>query len=161
MGYQEFYYEFRKGVLEHKEWKIQEDSFRFYPEGYMACDEEELVFIRMTNEKYYGVKDDVLQGDFVTFRVDKGNSELMQSRYSLEDLYDLYQRDGWIGVWQLLEDHMKIIRPFKNHSISSIFDSYENAKEHLMLRLINFTDNEEQLQNHVYRVFEDIALCDP
>ena len=127
MGYQEFYYEFRKGVLEHKEWKIQEDSFKFYPDGYMACDEEELTFIRMTNEKYYGVKADVLQGDFVTFRVEKGSDELLQSRYALQDLYDLYQRDGWIGVWQLLEDHMRIIRPFHNHSISSILDTYENS----------------------------------
>ncbi len=158
MGYQEFYYEFRKGVLAHEEWKVEEESFRFYPDGYMACDAEELTFIRMTNEKYYGIKSDVLQGDFVTFRIDKGSEEVMQGRYALQDLFELYERDGWVGVWQLLEDHMKVIRPFQNQNINSLFESYENIKERLMIRAINFTDNEAQLQNHVYRVFEDIAL---
>ena len=158
MGYQEFFYEFRKGVLEHKEWMVQEDSFRYYPDGYMARDKEELAFIRMTNEKYYGIKDDVLQGDFATFQVEKDGEEILQSRYALQDLYNLYQQDGWGGVWETLEGHMKFIKPFQKQDVSTLFESFETVKNHLMIRAINYSDNEEQLQNHVYRRFEDIAL---
>ena len=158
MKYQEFCSEFKKGVLANKEWKIKEENYKFYPDGYIAANKEELDFIRITNEKHHGIKADILKGDFAVLRIEKGNDELVDSRYSLRDLYDVYKQDDWVGVWQVIDDHMKILKPFKNQNLTFVFDSYENAKDHLLIRAINFTDNEAQLEQHVYRRFADIAL---
>jgi len=158
MKYQEFCSEFKKGVLANKEWNIKEENYKFYPDGYIAANKQELDFIRITNEKHHGIKADVLKGDFAVLRIEKGNGELVNSRYLLRDLYDVYKQDDWVGVWQVIDDHMKLLKPFKNQNLTAVFDSYENARDHLMIRAINFTDNEAQLEQHVYRRFADIAL---
>lgn len=157
MKYQEFCNQFKKGILKHEEWNIREEDYKFYPDGYMTTDKKELTLIRETNEKYFGIKADVLKGDFAILQLKKGK-DLVNSRYYMPDLYAVYQEDNWSGVWKVIEDHMSILRRHKNTSFVERFDSYENAREHLIIRAINYTDNEVQLEEHIYRRFADIAL---
>lgn len=158
MNYQEVCEEFKKGIISNKEWNVKADTYRFYPDGYTAKNKEERDFIRETNEKYHRIKSDVLKGDFVTFMIARGEDELVQSRYALKDIYTIYQKDGWDGVWKLIESHMKMLKPFKIRHITEIFDSYENAKDKLLIRAINFTDNEARLTGYIYKQIGDVAL---
>lgn len=159
MIYQEFCKEFKERVLKNKTWGIKEAGYRFYPNGLMAQGDPKLLeFIRNTNAKYHGIESDILCGDYVVLRVDMGCDEIAESRYAMRDLYERYQSCGWQEIFNILDGHFATVKKFRRDVFSAPFESYEAAKERLMIRPINYTDNKFLLKNHIYKLYGDIAL---
>lgn len=79
-------------------------------------------------------------------------------RFSVEYLYDEYQKEGWDRVWYIVDENLKL----KNCcSVKELFGEdirYESVKNKLIIRPLNYTDNRYELRNAFYRRIGDIAL---
>lgn len=158
MKYEEFCKEFKEGVLANKRWNIKEEHYKFYPKGFASDDEQENRWVRTTNEKYYQRNVEWLLGDFVVLKLKKSEDELVESRYRMRDVYALYQKEKWYGVWNMLDSHMRLLRESTDLQYKKLFESYETEKDRLVVRAINYERNEVQLDGMVYKRYEDIAL---
>ena len=63
MEYKVFVQELKKYITGNSDWKISEENYRLYEDGYTSTDNEELSFIRHTNIKYNHIESDVLVVD--------------------------------------------------------------------------------------------------
>lgn len=158
MKYEEFCKEFKEGVLANKRWNIKEEHYKFYPKGFSSDDEQENRWVRITNEKYYQRNVEWLLGDFVVLKLKKSGDELVESRYRMRDVYALYQKEKWYGVWNMLDSHVRLLRESTDVQYEKLFESYENEKNRLVVRAINYERNEVQLDGMIYKRYEDIAL---
>lgn len=158
MKYKEFCKEFKEGVLANKRWNIPKESYKFYPKGFASDDEKENRWVHDTNEKYFRRNVEWLLGDFVVFQLEKSKDEKVETRYYMRDLYTLYQKGKWYGVWNMIDSHVRLLRQSTDVQFANLFKSYETEKDRLIVRAVNYSQNEFQLEEMVYRCYEDIAL---
>lgn len=159
MEYQEFCQAFKKGVLENKEWNIAQEHYRFYAEGFTSCDPKEIEFIRHTNAKYFAIESEILKGDYAVMLVERGKgAELVMCRYAMRDLYKIYKEKGMNAIWQCVGEHMNILKQYKNCKLLPILKTYEQAKERLIFRPVNYTDNKCLLNEYIFKTYGDVAL---
>lgn len=158
MNYQEFCQEFKQGVLRNKEWNIKEENYKFYPDGFTADgDKRKLEFIRNTNIKYHSMQSDVLKGDFAVLTIAMGEL-VVDCRFSMEYLFGEFMEGSWDDVWQIVDDNIKTLRKFEGEDFSRLTGTYEEVKQQLIIRLINYTDNKYELKECLYKICGDVAL---
>lgn len=159
MTYQEFCNEFKQAVLQNEEWNISEENYRVYPDGFTANgDDKNLEFIRNANARYHAMESDVLKGDFAVLSVEVSEDQIVDCRYAMKDLFEVWKISGWSRIWAILDEHIKLLKRFENKNIMPAIESYEEAKERLIIRPINYAANKYQLKEQVYKVYGDIAL---
>ena len=77
----------------------------------------------------------------------------------VEDLYKEYQ-NGW-GMGQIIQEilnRLDAISKSECFQRSKNLDDYEKMKDELFIRLLNIEENQEELQECIYRTIGDIAL---
>jgi len=157
MEYQLFCEQLKQGILNHADWKIEEKDYLFYKCGFTSDNEEELTFIRETNWKYHLTKGDVLLADYIVLLVMVDEMQV-QCRYQVKLLYREYMEKGWEHIWNIIDEQLKLITNSNVYTPMKSMEKYEEMKERLIIRAINYTDHEYELRNVVYKVCGDIAL---
>ena len=100
MTYQEFCSNFLTRLTEKKDLGVKPGEIQFYPEGLSDGDEGyDEQFVRETNLRYNQTESGVLLGDYVTVTKAKSEKLSQVSRFSLEELYDRQEEEGWDSVW--------------------------------------------------------------
>lgn len=154
MDYNEFCEDFKRRLVHSKRWHVQENDYRFFPQGYTAQPE----FVRETNMKYFSVEADALLGDFVLVTVRDDDEAMGECRFHLNALYDEYQSEGWKPIILLVDRYLKAIKDIRFKDVVETLNDYESAKENLMIRPVNYTDHKYDLKNSIYRLYGDVAL---
>lgn len=154
MDYKDFCEQFRGRLVYSKRWHIQEEDYRFFPQGYTA--EPEVV--RETNMKYFSVEADELLGDFALVTVRDSGEAAGECRFHLKALYEEYQDNGWKPIVLLVDRYLKTIKESRFKDVTEKLNDYEATKERLMIRPINYTDHKYDLTNSVFRLYGDVAL---
>lgn len=158
MNYEDFINEFKQKVIENSEWNISEKEFHFYPKGYKGTNEVEQEFIRETNMKYYLTDLDMLLGDFVVLQKCKSVNLISANRYCLKKMYEEYLINGWENILNVVDANISIMRNKDVDDTTEGMKSYDKIKDKLIVRPLNYTKNEYNLKNAVYKVVGDIAL---
>ena len=155
MEYKDFCSELKQGVLQNTSWNIGEEHYQFYPDGLTSDDPDELEMIRNTNLKYQRTESDVLIGDYIILYVDTNKAFC---RFSTKQLFQEYEEKGWDRVWAIIDDSIQMVHNTNIDEILAKLENYEIAKEKLIIRPINYTDNRYDLKNMIYKQYDDIAL---
>ena len=156
MTYNEFVETLRQDFPAHT--GVPEEQLQFYPDGWRGSgDLKDNEFIQSTNHFYQKDAADCLLGDYLV--IQENDSEFGRlCRFSIEYLYDEYQDKGWERVWYIIDENLKLR---SRCSIEEIFGEgvhYEAVKSKLIIRPLNFTDNQFELRNASYRRIGDMAL---
>lgn len=155
MDYQRFCKELKKGVLQHELWTISESDYILYPDGFTSENPEEIAFIRSTNFKYNHIEADILKGDYIVLNIPTANS---YCKFSLSSLFEEYISNGWERVWHIIDESIKAIDNETIHEVTQKIIDHSFAKERLIVRPINYTDNRYELKEAVYKQYGDVAL---
>lgn len=160
MADQKFIDELIEGLLKNEKWQLKEEHIIYYEDGYTAPegDQEALTMIRDTNIRYHKVESDTLIGNYLVIKKREDDNLQNICRFEAEQLYKDFQKKGWDGVWEIVQNHLDAIEAFRNSDVFSVLDDYEAMKKHLIIRPINFTDNRFALKKCVYKQIGDIAL---
>ncbi|MBP5417558.1 MAG: hypothetical protein J6Y58_08540 [Clostridiales bacterium] len=75
-----------------------------------------------------------------------------------EDFYDAYKNGATIEECIMKMTSFVMDRDFTNECLGEVFSSWEKVKDQLIVKLINFNKNREQLMKVPYRVFGDMAV---
>lgn len=123
-----------------------------WTKGTKGKTEDEMLFIRNTNVKYFNSECDELLDDFIEIKDD--NSFIRLRVTTLMDEYDRGNMEKYI------EDNFDYAHGIKGsaESIISKLDDYEAIKERLIIRPLNYKNNRYFLENMVYTLVGDIAL---
>lgn len=156
---------FVKTLLEQlpkrKEWGIEAENIRLYEDGFTSADgnKEDLDFIRSTNIRYHKVESDTLIGSFLVITKKSSNKDISSiCRFEIAYLFREFEQSGWDAVWNIIDQNIKQCDFVDQSGILSSLNNYDAAKEHLIIRPINFNDHRFELKNCIYRREGDIAL---
>lgn len=155
MDYGDFCAELRAGILGNEKWGIQESDYIFYPDGFTSEDPKETEFINSTNLKYKHMESDTLEGDYIVLNMTDTKSFC---RFSVAYLFGEYTSDGWDRVWYIIDENIRLVKNADIDEVMQNIADYDFAKERLIIRPINYTDNRYELKNVVYKQHGDIAL---
>lgn len=163
MSYEKFCEELKSEVLCSDKFRNAGGIFVFHGKGEKASDgdTEAVNFIASTNIKYFKSENESLMGDFVELGLtgDKNDGKKF-SRYYVPSLYDIYQNDGWNGVWNEIEENLKYLGQM-DESVSDVIEKmseYSKIRNKLVIRPLSFSLNSMELKKCIYRLCGDIAL---
>ena len=159
MNYEEFIDEIKRRL--NADIGCPMDEMRHYKKGYAPQDEEEREWISKINEKYLNTSQETLGLDVLTIQIPGEGSFKMWMKVDTERLYEVYKEKGFEKTYEEL-------RQFDRDVKSSNFDkerlatrgrgNYDEIKEHLILRPLNYKLHIRDLSGHVYRRFSDFVL---
>ena len=135
MAYESFVETLRKNLLEETDY---EDD--------MICYKRE--------EEY-----PITSGDRLLLKKQQSNGIMEVCALYVEDLYKEYQ-NGW-GMGQIIQEilnRLDAISKSECFQRSKNLDDYEKMKDELFIRLLNIEENQEELQECIYRTIGDIGL---
>lgn len=138
--------------------KVPAEWVTFYPDGWRGSGSRfDNWLIRDTNRHYKKEPAKHLQGDYLV--VSGPDEELPEvTRFSLDLMYRIFQQKGWDGVWDFVDWSMDYA---EEHSVSDLFGSrsrYEDVKDRLLVRLMNYQTVKADLKHAIYRRFGDVVL---
>ena len=155
MEYKDFCSELKRGVLQNTSWNIKEEHYQFYADGFTSKDPDQLEMIRNTNLKYHHKESDSLIGDYVILYADIKEAFC---RFSTLQLFEEYKKSGWDRVWSIVDDAIQTIHNTNIEEVLAKLENHEVAKEKLIIRPINYTDNRYELKKMIYKQYDDVAL---
>ena len=161
MSDQELFVEkFINGLKQNQEWNLKEKDITYYKDGFTPSDSDQnsLLFVRDTNIRYHKTESDTLIGSYVVILAGDDEEYRNVCRFEVKYLYETYQKQGWDGVWNIIEQNLHAVRHLRSSDVFSVLDHYEAMKQHLIIRPINFNDHRFELKDHIYRRVGDIAL---
>jgi hypothetical protein len=155
------YNEFLEELLDKLDEKVSSSAssigrYRLYEDGEIGDNAQDKQFIIETNIKYNKSESEVLKGDFLSvLHTDKTSL----ARFSVQYLYDSYQRDGWEFVGKIIDDNLSYASSTGDmQEILNSLNNYEAVKDRIIVRPLNYTDNKLNLRDSVYRQVGDMAL---
>lgn len=156
MTYNEFCERIQSNICSHT--GLPKEKIRFYPNGWQGSGSlRDNEFIQGTNHFYHKESSDCLIGDYLILHENDGAFGDM-CRFSVEYLFEEYQKDGWDRVWYIVDETLKL----KNRcAIEELFGDgirYESVKNRLIIRPLNYADNSYELRNSFYHRIGDMAL---
>ena len=133
----------------------------FFPEGYTSDDPKVLEWIIDANKRFTGEESPWLKKDFMLLK-DKGENEAaIIQRVAIHDVYLDAEKNGFDAAFETVrksrEEIMraKIDRDVLNKRGSG---SYDEIREELIIRPLNYALHMDDLRGRVYRRIGDIAL---
>lgn len=160
MALQNFVLDLMEGLLQDKELGLREEDLRFYDKGTTAETDEALDdHIRWRNARYYNEDSNVVRNSLLIVQLPVGESS-EYINFHVGELYRIYRKDGMEGVLPIVKRDIKDIRGSAAGSLSLLnqFGDYEAIREHLIIRPLNYDDNEKALARGVYQRVGDMAL---
>lgn len=159
MSKEKFAQELLARLAEKKEWGIDPGNVIYYRDGFTAQGDSQLLdFIHNTNLHYHKSESDVLIGSFLVIKKKCSNDIWSMCRFDMDYLYREFKEGSWNAVWKLIKPQLESGTRLTENGIFSSINNYEAVKEHLIIRPLNYTDHQMELQNCIYRLNGDIAL---
>lgn len=160
MALQNFVLDLIEGLLHDEALGLREEDLRFYDKGTTAETDETLDdHFRWRNARYYNEDSNVVRNSLLIVQLPVGESA-EYINFHVGDLYRVYRKDGMAGVLPIVKRDIKDLRASAAGSLSLLnqFGDYEAIREHLIIRPLNYDDNEKALTRGVYRQVGDMAL---
>ena len=160
MALQNFVLDLMENLLSDEELGLREEDIRFYDKGTTAETDAALDdHIRWRNARYFNEDSNVVRNSLLIVQLPMGESA-EYINFHVGDLYRVYRKDGMERVLPMVKRDIKDIRVSAAGSLSLLnqFGNYEAISEHLIIRPLNYDDNERALAKAVYRRMGDIAL---
>ena len=160
LTYNEFTIELLERLIADKKYDIDESCVRFYADGLVPGDDEQLrTFIRNANIKYHNIDNsDVLMGNYIKIQLPAGKYNGAMIRLDADSLYDAYKEHGIENVLEHI--YASIEKAIKLSSMPMFKHSkdYESIKENLIIRPLNYDLNKAALKDAMYKINADIVL---
>ncbi|MBE5883829.1 MAG: hypothetical protein E7291_05385 [Lachnospiraceae bacterium] len=154
MTYEEFKRELYRNISLCQEAMGKE--IRLFERRTICSDMQDLRIIKAVNLSCYGMSDVVIHEDVICALWGSAR-KLSMMHWKVRPLYERYKREGWQGV--LPEIAMKLEQAGKESKLLFMESgSYEECRERLILRPVNFPRSREMLNNCIYWKYGDIAL---
>lgn len=160
MALRDFVLDLMEDLLSDQELALREEDLRFYDKGTTAETDEALDdHFRWRNARYYNEDSNVVRNSLLIVQLPVGESA-EYINFHVGDLYRVYRKDGMAGVLPIVKRDIKDLRTSAAGTLGLLnqFGDYEAIREHLILRPLNYDDNEKALARGVYRQVGDMAL---
>lgn len=160
MALRDFVLNLMEDLLHDEELGLREEDLRFYDKGTTAEADEVLDdHIRWRNARYFNEDSNVVRNSLLIVQLPVGESA-EYINFHVGELYRIYRKDGMERVLPMVKRDIKDIRASAVGSLSLLnqFGDYEAIREHLIIRPLNYDDNEKALVKAVYRRVGDMAL---
>lgn len=160
MTYNEFTIELLERLIADKKYDIDESCVRFYADGLMPGDDEQLrEFIRSTNIKYHNDDNsDVLRGNYIKIQLPVGNNNGAMVRLDADSLYSAYEESGMEKVLENIYAAVEKVKQLSSTPSLHHSQDYDAVKENLIIRPLNYNLNKAALKDALYKRNADIAL---
>ena len=152
-----------EGLLRDRELGLTEQNVRFYDKGVVTEEGDAALegHIRWKNARYLNEDSNAVLSSTLMIQLPvgtEGNAEYIS--FSMEELSQTYQKGGLDGVLSAVVTSLKEckINAEKNVGALEHFAEYEEIKNRLILRPLNYDDNEQILKHGIYRRVGDMAL---
>ena len=117
MSDQELFVEkFINGLKQNQEWNLKEKDITYYKDGFTPSDSDQnsLLFVRDTNIRYHKTESDTLIGSYVVILAGDDEEYRNVCRFEVKYLYETYQKQGWDGVWNIIEQNLHAVRHLRS-----------------------------------------------
>lgn len=160
MAVRDFAIELIEELLKDNELALTEENIRFYDKGTTAETDENLDdHIRWRNARYYNEDSNVVRSSLLIVQLPVGQSA-EYINFHVGELYRIYRKDGMNGVLPIVKRDIKDLKASAAKSLALLnqFGDYEAIKDQLIIRPLNYDDNEKALAKAIYRRVGDMAL---
>lgn len=160
MAVQDFAIELIEELLNDKELALTEENIRFYDKGTTAETDESLDdHIRWRNARYYNADSNVIRSSLLIVQLPVGSSA-EYINFHMGELCRMYRKDGMSKVLPIVKRDIRAIKASaaKNLALLNQFGDYEAIKDQLIIRPLNYDDNDKALVKAIYRKVGDMAL---
>ncbi len=156
-----------EGFINELTQRLEEDVLRntssghvfFYKDGFTAGEDlEEIELIRSTNIRYHQVESDVLIGNYIVIRRKDVHDITSFCRYNADYLFTVYIDKGWDVILELIKGDLEECDRLDASDVFTQLEDYEVIRERLIIRPVNYTANQYELKNCVYKPLGDMAL---
>ncbi len=161
MTYNEFIETLTQKAQEELHYK--KENIKFYPEGFTSNDPKMIQWIIETNQRFSGQDSPFLLKDFMTFEKDfNGSSEVkILQRIDLKSTYELAQEKGFDEAFNEIKETIGNVDSsgvLPETLLKRGTSSYEDMREQLIIRPLNYKRYMSELSEYVYRRTGDVAL---
>lgn len=150
-------------LLADSELGLTEQNVRFYDKGVVPGEGDAALagHISWKNARYLNEDSNAVLSSTLTVQLPvgaEGHTEYIS--FSMEELSQTYQRSGLNGVLSAVVTSLKEckINAEKNVGALEHFTQYDAIKDRLILRPLNYDNNEQVLKHGIYRRVGDMAL---
>lgn len=159
MAVRDFTIDLIEKLLDDKELALTEENIRFYDKGTTAEDSDLDDHIKWRNARYYNEDSNVVRNSLLIVQLPVGESA-EYINFHVGELYRLYRKDGMGGVLPIVKRDIKDMRASAGKTLGLLnqFGDYEAIKDKLIIRPLNYDDNEKALPRTIYRKVGDMAL---
>lgn len=157
--YEEFVEQVKQKL--HEEFSYPLEQITFYKKGFTSQEEKEQMWIRDCNTKYTDIESDELQKDFLKLEIREDEQITRVHRISIGDLFEDYQKKGFEAAFDLVRKgqvDMETSKAGNDRIRLRVEGNYEELKETLIIRPLNYSLHIRDLRGCVYRRFSDFAL---
>ncbi len=160
MAVRDFAIELIEELLRDEELGLTEQDIRFYDKGTTAeADQEMDSHIRWKNARYFNDDSNVIRSSVLIVQLSAGeHTEYVN--FQVGELYRLYRKDGMKKVLPAVKGDIKDLRATAGQQFALLerLEDYEAIKPRLIIRPLNYDNNEKVLRSAIYRRTGDIAL---
>ncbi len=160
MALQDFIIELIEGLLDCEDLKLDDKDVRFYEKGTTAADDECLDdHIKWKNARHYNTDSNIIRNSLLIVQLPVSGSVEYLS-LSVGDLYRNYRRNGLQPVLAEVTATLKQLRDsaYGRAELLKKFHDLDAIRERLILRPLNYDNNDTVLSKGIYRRIGDIAL---
>lgn len=152
-----------EGLLADSELGLTEQNVRFYDKGVVPGEGDAALadHISWKNARYLNEDSNAVLSSTLTVQLPVGaEGHTEHISFSMEELSQTYQRSGLNGVLSAVVTSLKECKINAEKSVGALehFTEYDAIKDRLILRPLNYDDNEQVLKHGVYRRVGDMAL---
>lgn len=160
MAVQNFVIELMEELLRDKDLGLTEQDIRFYDKGTTAESDE--VFddhVRWQNARYFNEDSNVVRSSVLIVQLPVGESA-EYINFHVGELYRLYRKSGMKDVLPTVKNDIKGLRATAGQQLAFLnqLGDYEAIKERLIIRPLNYDNNEKVLSRAIHRRIGDMAL---
>ena len=162
MTYEEFLEKFKEKL--QTELGYAPDKIEFLPEGYTSDDPKKLEWIIDSNVRYCGAESPWLLTDFLLLTKEdrKPQNATMVQRVAIRQMYETARQNGFdaaFGQVRRTEEELDKAPPISQESMNKRASAeYENIRDQLILRPLNYGLHIQDLHNCVYKKISDFVL---
>ena len=161
MTYNEFIDSLRQRA--HDELHYENDDIKFYPEGFTSDDPKMIQWIIETNQRFSGQSSPYLLKDFMTFEKNFNNNSKIKfvQRIDLKSTYELVQEKGFDAAFEEIKESIQQVNSSgvsPETLLKRETSNYEDIREQLIIRPLNYKRYMNELSEYVYRRTGDIAF---
>lgn len=160
MAVQNFVIELIEELLGDKELALTEQDIRFYDKGTTAEADATLDdHIRWRNARYLNEDSNIIRSSILIIQLPFENGTEYVN-FHVGELYRIYRKDGMKGVLPTVRADIQSLKATASQNLSLLnqFGDYQAIREHLIIRPLNYDDNDKVLAKAIFRRTGDIAL---